>query len=328
MFGGRTITIEEVLKKVSEEELFRLALGYYPKIGRYYKSPFRPDKTPRCRFQAYQNKLYFVDNARYKGKLSFSPISMLKELTGKAGNSLYSYILDNTSHSSNFTKVLRTQQPKFKAQIRFKYLDWTVENNIFNNLDIPHTRLFADNTYLVSDYWVTTRKNRYFIKNLFHNPRKTSVIAYYFPETDHTKLYFIDQEDFKWYSNCVIEDIFGWQYMEQFLKTPEYLIITKSEKDRKLIHESGYNCIALQNEGCEIPNNKLQIINKFKNIFLLFDNDTAGVDAANKLKELYNFKIIFIPKYKDMSTHKEHNKREDVNLFITNLILQYEKLHR
>ena len=67
-----TASYKEVLDLYTQEEIFYLLLGYYPDYSKRYKSPFREDKNPSCRFEKYGNWLYFIDNASFNGEIRFN----------------------------------------------------------------------------------------------------------------------------------------------------------------------------------------------------------------------------------------------------------------
>jgi len=184
---------------------------------------------------------------------------------------------------------------KLKTQIRFHPKEFTT--NIFN---LDNAQLNKELIFLVEDYWIQ-EKGEWF-KNKYHNPHKIDTIAYYFPETNHVKLYWPNQE-FRWYSNCSNNDIFGWDKIIHYSTLTDTIIITKSQKDRiYLDYHLGIPAIALQNEGSYIPNDKVDIIDDlFTRKIFLYDNDFTGIDVSNKLSEKYNWENrIMECEYKDV----------------------------
>ncbi len=68
----------------------------------------------------------------------------------------------------------------------------------------------------------------------------------------------------------------------------DYLVITKSLKDVMCLYEFGIPAIAPCSENLfltEAQYNKVK--SKFKNIYLLYDNDLPGVRATNKIHKQY-----------------------------------------
>ena len=203
---------------------------------------------------------------------------------------------------------------KLKTQIRFTYKEFTT--NIFN---LDNAELNRENIYLVQDYWIQ-EKGEWF-KNKYHNPNKIDTIAYYFPDTNHVKLYWPNQE-FRWYSNCSNQDIFGLNKLIYYSTITNKLIITKSQKDRIFLdYHLGIPSIALQNEGSYIPDNIRSMIDDlFDTKILLFDNDYTGIDISNKLSEKYQWENrIMECEYKDV--YEFYTKDEEgCKMYIKQLI--------
>jgi 5S rRNA maturation endonuclease (ribonuclease M5) len=98
---------------------------------------------------------------------------------------------------------------------------------------------------------------------------------------------------YKWKGNLSNYDIQGW---EQLPKDNELLIITKSLKDVMVLKTFGYYAIAPSCETANIPDKIIKEITKhFQRIIVLYDYDDTGTNGAKRLKEKYNFEIVFIP---------------------------------
>lgn len=68
----------------------------------------------------------------------------------------------------------------------------------------------------------------------------------------------------------------------------DYLVITKSLKDVMCLYEFGIPAIAPCSENLfltEAQYNRLKI--RFKEIYLLYDNDIAGIHATNKIRKQF-----------------------------------------
>lgn len=237
--------------------------------------------------------LYFIENATYKGKLYWNIFDVVQEV--KHCN--YKQALQEIASTTTKQLVSSSNRniSKLKTQIRFTHKEFST--NIFN---LDNAQLNKELIFLVEDYWVQ-EKGEWF-KNKYHNPHKIDTIAYYFPDTDHVKLYWPNQE-FKWYSNCSNNDIFGYDKLLHYSTITDQLVITKSQKDRiYLDYHLGIPSIALQNEGSYIPEDKVEYINDLftKKIFL-YDNDATGIMVSNKLSEKYNWENrIMECEYKDV----------------------------
>lgn len=273
--------ITSVLNAYNQEWLFLKYAGIYPDTSKRYPSIFRSDQTPGCRFEWRSGVLYFVDNAGYNGITHFDIIGVISNLyrvsIPKAINMIE---MDNVPDYN----VEQTHIEKRIPEIRFKHVEWP-EDNYFG---ITPFDLWNENVYLVSDYWIKT--SDMWIRNKIHNPKETLTIAYYFPQTGKTKLYWPEQEKFKWYSNC-IDEIYGESKLDYYLeRNDKLIIITKSQKDR-LILDYWYDipAIAPQSETTSIPQNIIRKCNQFKQQLILYDNDPTGQKYAAKLSEETGF---------------------------------------
>ena len=99
---------------------------------------------------------------------------------------------------------------------------------------------------------------------------------------------------YKWLSNAKMDTVQGFKQLKYEKDT---LIITKSLKDVMALWELEYEAIAPQAETTHLDSNVLKdIVNKYKNIYILFDNDSAGIFGAETLqKKIPNSRLIFIP---------------------------------
>jgi len=267
------IEYKDLLNNINQEEVFQSILGYYPDLVHKFKSPFRQDRNPGCRFEWRSGFLCLVENTRYKGKLYWNIFETVMELRSFTFPQSIQYIANGRYNLSASKAVY-----KDKLQIRFTKKQWS--DNLFK---LDGSILEKEHIFLVEDYWIG--RNGQWSKNNLH-PTRELCIAYYFPETDHVKLYFPFNKDIRWYSNCNNNDIFG--YHSQF-DSPN-LIISKSAKDMvTLKYHYGYNAIALQNEGCLIPTNIVEELKlKYESIKIIFDNDLTGFEQASKLSALYD----------------------------------------
>lgn len=289
MFKGLRPTYRdqtEVLNSISQEQVFYEYLGIYPDLGKSYLSPFRTDRKPGCRFKWHSGILYFVENSMFQNKLYWSCFDVVM-YTKHCSFQEALDILYLKTHSLGTVNKVSTNV--FTPDIRFEKKPWG-ENMFMLSGDVLEKEL----VFNVKNYWIKTKAG--WLKNSIHDPNKTLVVAYYFPETNHTKLYFPEKIENRWYSNCSIQDIFGYNKVDYYKTYSDTLWITKSAKDRLMLdYFIGVPSIALQNEGCHLPDPILEELkSKFKNLVFLYDNDLSGINQAQKLSEKYDipYKII------------------------------------
>ena len=76
---------------------------------------------------------------------------------------------------------------------------------------------------------------------------------------------------------------------ESLTQTGEKLVITKSYKDCRVLRNLDLNSIWLQNE-VTIPSRNIfeDLCNRFKKIFVIFDNDSTGLAFSKKIVDTIN----------------------------------------
>lgn len=287
------IHYKDILNQKGQPEIFYSILGFYPDLSKRYLSLFRiDDKKAGCRFQWKGDMLYFVDNAGHAGKVFFNCFETAMYLHNLSFSEAVKYIASRLHVKPEEYIKRQALTISSPVDIRFTYRSWN-QSPYFRNLFITPRQLASENVYLVADYWCNTRTTKTLVKNRFSSPKTNLCIAYYFPDSDHVKLYFPYADDNKWFSNCNADDIWGLNK----LNNGKDLIITKSAKDYLVTkYVAGIPCIAVQNEGCYIKKDILvDLQDRYENIYLLFDNDDPGKQASEKLCNKYNFIPIFIP---------------------------------
>ena len=290
--------INTVLQKYNQEELFFKYTGIYPDLNKQFYSIFRQDRTPGCRFEKQSGVLYFIDNAGYQGKTYFDIIGVLTTLYNVSVPKAISMIESSNTINGYIEKDI-IEKEKVLPEIRFNYMKWP-ENNYFG---YPDYYLKNENVYLVTDYWI--KEKGQWTQNKIHNPRKTLTIAYYFPDTDHVKLYWPLEQKFRWYSNCT-NDVFGASKLNYYLeKDNRLIIITKSQKDRLVFdYQCNIASIAPQSETASIDKEILDMCYKFKSQLIIYDNDLTGQFWASKLSEETGIPWKMFETYKDAFDNK------------------------
>lgn len=271
----------DVLDRISQEQVFYEYLGIYPDLFKRYLSPFRQDKDPGCRFSWHSGILYFVENTMFRNKLYWSCIDIVMYVKHCSFPEALDLLWNSGTPSTLSNKVPTV---KFIPEIRFEKEVW--KNNLFN---LPGEILEKELVFKVKNYWIKTKTG--WNKNSIHHPQAQLTIAYYFPDTNHVKLYFPNALENRWYSTCSTQDIFGYHKIKYYQTKSDTLYITKSAKDRLMLdHFIGVSAIALQNEGCYLPEDvAVDLTMMFKRIIFLYDNDIPGILQSQKLSEKYNW---------------------------------------
>jgi len=300
------LTLDELLKRVTEYDIYHHYLGNKLKIGRVMSSPFHEDKHPSFGiFKSSNGTLLWKDQATgetgnvltfVKKIENFYNISQaLKLIYDKFIKGVISqtkeglYIKDYYENTNRILSIQRQNFTKNDDAYWGKYL-------------ISRETLKKFNVYPISLFWIDD-----YISPLKY--QKDSPM-YAYKIFDKFKIYrpYSEFKKDKWRTNCSSIDIQGF---EQLPASGELLIITKSLKDIMVLHELGYTSVALQSENDRLDHKIYKnLSDRFKRIVILFDNDEPGKVSAAKLAEKYNIKYCFIDsslfnlyKVKDVSDH-------------------------
>lgn len=131
---------------------------------------------------------------------------------------------------------------------------------------------------------------------------------------------------YKWRNNYPSFYVEGMVQLLERLERRDILFITKSLKDVMVLHELGFDSVAGKSESSMILEKQLNILRgqyPDTKIYLLMDNDEAGVRASNKYHRQYGFKQIFLPKQKakDISDYVRDYGKSEAYTFLKNAIL-------
>lgn len=288
---------QEVLKRAGQDEIFEIALGYKPKEYQYVTSPFREDDThPGAYFEFYQGKLHFIDwadpmRSHYdcfnaiekvcKTKNFHQTLTLInKRLKLGLGTSYHS--LKGESHKAP-DSVKKERPPKTPRDIEFKtrMFNSVKDGNFWGKYNISRENLLEDNVFPIIWFKVYSKKLN---KKVVIRP---STPAYAINVNGRIKIYTPDAKGIgKWVTNCTENDIGSADALPDF---GDKLVITKSYKDCRVLRNLGICSVWIQNEGM-IPSADvlLPLISRFNEVFVLFDNDSTGLLAGDKIVSFIN----------------------------------------
>lgn len=288
---------KDILKYVTEEDIFKLVFKDIPDEFEYITSPFREDNNPGCWFQrGTKGDLRFVDFGNrnvYRGinMLNidcFNAVQVYFNLPNfyKTLEFIFSsLILGNKDKIES--AIVRNDfvafipKPSFRLEINTREFQ-AKDGRFWSKFGISRQNLIDDKVFPVSSYRMFNTKSG----DLTLRPRE---VCYAFTnfKNRHKKLYFPYQKGKgRFITNCKEDDI---GELESLPQTGDLLIISKSYKDCRVIRNMAYNSIWLQGEGM-FPSNSLLIslCNRFKEVIVFFDNDKTGITLAARLVELIN----------------------------------------
>jgi DNA primase len=178
-----------------------------------------------------------------------------------------------------------SQKKKNKHAMSFKARMFNSQGDkeYWSAYEISRSDLIKDNVFPIIWYKLYSKKLQ---SDVVIRPQTRAYLIANFDE--RLKIYTPDKKGKgRWATNCTSDDI--WGYNELPIRG-EKLIISKSYKDWRVLRNQGVeNVIAFQNEGMH-PNLEIlnTLLNNFKEIIVFFDNDRAGIEAAEKLVDKIN----------------------------------------
>jgi len=291
---NRIITKEDILKHVTQEEIYSLYLGEDISQLGVYHSPLRDDNIPSFGLYFHKverNTLMFYDFAtRDSGdfvvlvcKLFNLPyVEALKKIAFDLGLSHLS--VEANKQNIQYTRILQKEQVKLGVKLR----NWSVQDKAFwSSFGIKKATLIKFNVFPIS--------------HVFYNDTgvKTSSLAYVYAEfKDGITSYKIYQpfetKIKKWINNANYSVHQGYK---QLPNKGKILIVTKSLKDVMSIHDClNIPAIGLQSESVMMKDSVMdEYKNRFEHVICLFDNDEAGKKLTAMFSEAFQIPFFFVP---------------------------------
>jgi len=283
------ISPSEILQYVTEEEIYELVFNFQPKEYDYVRAPYRDDPEAGCWFEyGKEGKLMFKDFAYGGRPLDCFDLVRLHFNLPNFYRSL-DYVKRVLIQGKKITtKSAHTRKPNVRKKIKGLEIKFQTRNfdvrdkDYWQSYGVTKQHLIDDKVFAV---------NRLIL--LYKDPKVEDKaftiedIGYAYTDFDSgkKKIYRPFQEGkFKFLTNCTQNDIGGLKDLVQFGRQ---LVIAKSYKDFRVLKNQGLNVIWFQNEGM-IPDYKIlnDLISRFPEIVVLFDNDAPGIAAATKMVQI------------------------------------------
>lgn len=317
--GYSSKTYKDLLESMTEFDILSYLFNIN-KIPALIKSPLRDDKNPSFCFYSPDGKcINYIDFAsRDRGSL----LTFLTKYWNCTYSEAVTKLSDFQSNKSTFQKGSRKPLIK-KSNLELKCVkrEWMKHDiEYWESFGITKKWLEYCEVYPISLIMLgkyVFKADKYAYAYIEHKEGKTTMKIYQpFNKNGH-----------KWYSKHDRSVISLWTKVP---KEGNILCICSSLKDALCLWiNTGIPSIAPQGEGYTLSETAINVLKqRFKNIFILFDNDDAGIKDAKILSESTGFKNVILPKFdggKDISDY--YKKLQDKELFKKNIIpLFKEKL--
>ncbi len=288
------ITREDILKHITQEEIFSFYLGEDINSLGVFHSPLREDNIPSFALyfhKHHRNILMFKDFATQDcGDFVVLVMKMfnvdypiaLKKIAYDL--KLANFNIDLTKQTVNYTRIVDKESVKLGIKSRA----WLVKDkNYWSSFGIKKSTLEKFNVHPV-DY-------------IFYNDTavKAAEYAYAYVELKDNRVSYKIYQPFesklkKWINNANYSVHQGYT---QLPSKGKLLIITKSLKDVMSIHDClGISAIGLQSESVLMKDSVMdEYKSRFSKVICLFDNDAAGIKLSENFTNKYNIPHFFVP---------------------------------
>lgn len=298
------ITKDYILKRVSEEEIFRRYLGIAPDYTNTFCNPLREDTSPGCGFYVDKfDRIKFKDHSWGFNWDCFNVVEYLYKTDFKGAMIRVATdfgLLETGGHVVDVV-AQRIIRKKDKLGLRIKKRDWVkIDKEIwFDRYYQTRNDLHFHDTFPISHAWYERNGILEPFYDFSKSPNQPGY-AYCFGGFDY-KLYFPLQQKDKKFRQSRGDIIQG---LNQLPETGHILIITKSMKDvmciNKLGKDLGIYAIAPMSETQMINVDLVENLKtRFDYIFTLFDFDRAGILLKQKYEREFDIPFFFFgPSYR------------------------------
>lgn len=273
---NRKIRREDVLKHLSQEEIFFKYLGIYPELNKKYLNPLRENKTPNTDFVYINDILYMRDWGweNSKNLSCFDVVSYINKCNyEEALNIIYRDVI-----KSNHPNIPKIQKPnnssvasiKQPLDIKIKIKSYSKEALDFwscnEEFSITPEILKKYQIYECDYVWYNNKQCKCYELTFAYQISKGKFQIY----TPFTK-----EKRYKFRTSSMKDVIPFYHLCDKNVP----IIVTKSYKDAFCLRVLGYNACCFLNEG---------VVNQIEgSLIWLLDNDEKGIKTRNKYLELY-----------------------------------------
>lgn len=304
--GKNSVSFEEVRKKVSDAALVWFYLGVRS-IPCFIQSPLRQDRRPSF-------GLYSVDGKRiYYTDLATGERGGMYDLLSKMWHCSYNEVLSNIQRdflsSSGEANMNLLSAPRntheiishSPSQIDVKVREW-------RQYDIDYWASYGVSLDWLKYAEVYPISHKIVTKDGITSTFGADKLAYAFVEHKEGKVTLkiyqpLNDRGFKWANTHDRSVVSLWTKIPE---TGDKVVICSSLKDALCFWaNTGIPALALQGEGYGMSETAIaELKRRYKEIYILFDNDKAGIKDSKKLAEMTGFINLTLPQFsggKDVS---------------------------
>ena len=313
MFGtiSSTLTKEDILKHTTEAEILQHYLGI-SKIPCLICSPLRNEKKPS--FGLFTRDGFSIFYKDFSTGESGNIYTLFKNLWSCSYSEVISRLYNDLKF---FGKDITTYKSikGSKIAVNKSTTDLDVIFRSWEDYDIEYWRTFGIELQWLKYADVYPISHIFFLRDKNRTLYKSEKYAYAFLEHKDCrttiKVYQPFSSRFKWTNKHDASVISLWTKIPE---KGEHIIICSSLKDALCVwSNTEIPCIALQGEGYLMSRTATKnLAKRYKNIYVLFDNDTPGIKGAKNLCQAVatNFSVEF--KYLELPRINNQKDASDI----------------
>ena len=296
--GKPYVSIEEIKSKVTDLDILHHYFGI-TEVPCIINSPFRADKNPS--FSFYSKDGQSVLWTDFATKEHGDVIDLLKVYWGESYKGVLEHLwedlsnianIDNNFRQNSYSKIKISTPVKLECKVR-EWKDYDLK--YWSEFGIELKWLEYADVYPISHKIIIKDGKR-----MVFAADKYAYAYVEFKEGNVTlKIYQpFNKSGFKWSNNHDKSVISLWTKIPEF---GDKVCICSSLKDALCLwSNTGIPCIAVQGEGYTMSDTAVgELKRRYKQVYILFDNDEAGLLDGVKLAESTGFTNIILPKIND-----------------------------
>lgn len=311
----KKLSRDELIELIGDQNIYEYYFGQEINLNKCYQSVFRDDTNFSTGFYLSKNGHLVYNDFATGEKLDCVAFVAHKFQVNyyKAADIIaVDFGLLEGVKSGSREAIIIKRRPLLKqeriikisaAPFTEKHLDFWAKFTITEQ-ELKENNVYAVKDLLINDYMVPVNEEElrfaYLVKTL---------------DKSYLKIYSPYSKEYKWVSNVPLNIPFGLENLLIDLDGNNTLFITKGLKDMIILKKFFPNVIATQNESFDSLTEELvkKLKLSYNKIYVWYDQDKAGIFAANKLKEVYDFIPVFTPQntydnygIKDLSDFVKH----------------------
>lgn len=319
--GRSSVSLEDILSRVSEGDILSFYLGIY-EVPCIIHSPLREDKRPSFGLYSIDGKrIFYTDlSTREKGGL-FDLLSNMwgvsyKEVLERINKDLSKFASTSNVKAYSPCSIRTSSTYSTSTDLQCKIRDW-------RDYDIEYWKSYGISLDWLKYAEVYPISHKIIIKDGKKYVFGADKYAYAYVEHKEGKVTLkiyqpFNKSGYKWANKHDTSVISLWTKVP---KQGDIICICSSLKDALCLWaNTGIPSIAIQGEGYTISDTAInELERRYKKVFILFDNDEAGLLNGEKLSQQTGFINVVLPKFEEWGNPKDvsdlYNSLQDKEKF-------------